>query len=516
MKKIRNIFLTGALVLLCACGGEETYRYSLTDVAAKNEEAQRLYDSGNYEESLEMFLDAMQEEPKDVLARIGVIKSQIALENYDMALMNLNMAVPVLSHEEELYDLYLQVSELTDNISIARNAVDLAKRYGVESFLERVPEKPVLGVEGGKYSQKLEVPVTVSDTGDMEIYISVNKKDSYYFDNVVYQSPWMMTTGETKLLAYCVRDGIPSETVEATYICEYEPTVVQFADSVMEQLVRSTINKQEGEITDLDCEQINSLSSYNLQSSDVDYEEYRQMKIKSLEDLRYFSNLTSLTIAEQTEIADYSQVGLCPLLSSLDMGSNELTDISFLSKLPCLSYLYLEDNQIKDVQPVLQCRNLRGLEIEGNPVDNLSELMQMQKLSMLRFDVGQLNDLTVLERWENLTDMSIYCTGKDDISVIGKMLQLDDLSIRYEYWEYDEYEEDDFIKDISFLENLTNLTYLNISGLRDLTQIDCLQNLTKLQNLYLYNRYDREHGNEDAEAVKELQKALPNCSISFD
>lgn len=516
MKRIRNIFLIGTLLLLCACSnGDTAYRYFRTDVSAKNEKAQSLYDSGKYEESLEMFLDAMQEEPKDVPARIGVIKSQIALENYDMALMNMNMAVPVLAHEEELYDLYLQISELTDNISIARNAVDLAKRYSEESFLERVPQKPVLGAEGGKYSQKLEVSVTVADMGDVEIYISVDKKDGYYFDNVVYQFPWMMTTGETKLSAYCVKDGIPSETVEATYICEYEPTAVQFADPVMEQMVRNTINRQEGEITDLDCEKINSLSSYDLQAGDVDYEEYRQMKIKSLEDLKYFPNLTTLTIQEQTEISDYSQVSLCPLLSSLNMRSNELTDISFLSRLPWLVYLYLEDNQIKDVRPVLQCSNLRGLEIEGNPVDDLSELMQMRKLYMLRFDVSQFNDLTILEQWDNLTEMSIYCTGKDDISVIGKMSQLDDLSIHYEYWVYDEYEEDDFIKDICYLENLTNLIYLDISGLRDLSQIDCLKNLTKLQNLYLYNRYDREHGEEDAEAVKELQKALPNCSISY-
>lgn len=516
MKKTRFIFLISVLFLLCACSGsEETYQYSQIDVSADNEAAQSLYDSGNYEESLEMFLDVMQKEPKDVTARIGVVKSQIALENYDMALMNLNMAVPVLAHEEELYELYLQISELTDNISVAKNAVNLAKRYGEKSFLERVPQKPVLEVAGGKYEQKMEVSVTAPDADNVEIYISVDKKDGYRYNDVIYCSPWIMTTGETKLSAYCVKDGVPSDIVEATYICEYEPTTILFADSVMEKLVRNTIGRQEGEITDLDCEQINQLSSYDLQSGEVDYEEYQKMKIKSLEDLQYFPNLTSLTLVEQAEIADYSQVRKCPLLNDLNLRSDSLSDISFMTELPYLSYLYLENNEISDLQPILQCKNLRGLEIAKNPVDDLSRLMQMPKLYMLRIEVGQFKDLTVLEQFENLTDVSIYCTGKDDLSFIRGMKKLDDLSILYEYWNYDKYEEDDFITDISFLENLTNLSYLSISGLRDLSQIDCLKNLTKLQNLYLYNRYDTEDSEKDAEAVRELQEVLPNCSISY-
>lgn len=516
MKKIRNFFLISVLFLLCACSGsEETYQYSQTDVSEDNGAAQSLYDSGNYEESLEMFLDVMQKEPKDVTARIGVVKSQIALENYDMALMNLDMAIPVLAHEEELYELYLQISELTDNISVAKNAVNLAERYGEKSFQERVPQKPVLGVEGGKYGQKMEVSVTAPDADNVEIYISVDKKDDYRYNDVIYCSPWIMTTGETKLSAYCVKDGIPSDIVEATYICEYEPTTILFADPMMEQLVRNTIGRQEGEITDLDCEQINQLSSYDLRSEEVDYEEYQKMKIKSLEDLQYFPNLTSLTLVEQAEIADYSQIRKCPLLNDLNLSSDSLYDISFVTEIPYLSYLYLENNQISDLQPILQCKNLRGLEIEGNPVDDLSKLMQLPKLYMLRFETGQFKDPTVLEQFENLTELSVYCTGKDDLSFVGNIIQLDDLSIQYEYWKYDEHGEDDFIKDISYLQNLKNLNYLNISGLRDLSQIDCLKNLARLQNLYLYNRYDTEDEEKDAEAVRDLQEALPNCSITY-
>ena len=62
---------------------------------------------------------------------------------------------------------------------------------------------------------------------------------------------------------------------------------------------------------------------------------------------------------------------------------------------------------------------------------------------------------------------------------------------------------------------MKNLNYLSISGLQDLSQIASLKNLTSLQNLYLYNRLDRDHEEEDAAAIADLQKALPNCNISY-
>ena len=91
MRKITCILVIGIMFLFCACAtGNEDYKYQAVDVTTKNETAKSFYEDGEYEDSLELYLEAMQENPKDIDARIGAVKCQIAMENYDMALMNLN------------------------------------------------------------------------------------------------------------------------------------------------------------------------------------------------------------------------------------------------------------------------------------------------------------------------------------------------------------------------------------------------------------------------------------------
>lgn len=514
MRKITCILIISIMFLFCACGNSnENYKYQSVDVTTKNEEAQSFYDNGEYEHSLDLYLEAMQENPKDVNARIGAVKCQIALENYSMALMNLSSAVRVAPQTEELYELYLEISKLTENISTAQTAVDLAKNYGVDSFLEKVPEKPILGYESGKYDQRIEVSVESVEEGT-EIYISVNKVNGYGYYNINYIKPWLMTTGETKLTAYCVKDGIPSETVEATYICEYAPSAVQFEDPVMEQLVRNTIDKAEGEITDIDCEQVTTLDNYDLRTDGMDYDVYRTMKIHSLNDLQYFPNLNYFYLYEQSEIEDYSCIAQCPLLVQLDLEDCGIEDISFISEMSYLSYLYLPDNQVTDINPMIQCENLCIIGVNGNPLNDISELAKLKHLYYLSFNVEQMKDISLLKQFENLKNLCIYRHDDTDLSALGQLTELESLTIEYDYQENEYYSDRVFITDISYLENLTNLTYLNISCLEDLSQMDYLKGLKKLQNLYLYNRKNTD-AEKDAVIIKELQQALPQCNIQY-
>ena len=514
MRKIICILIINIIFLFCACGNSsnENYKYQSVDVTTKNEEAQSLYDDGQYENSLDLYLEAMQENTKDINARIGAVKCQIALENYSMALMNLGSAVKVAPQTEELYELYLEISELTNNISTAQTAVNLAKNYNVESFLEKVPEKPILGYESGKYDQRIEVSVESAE--ETEIYISVNKVDSYNYYNIAYMKPWLMTTGETKLTAFCVKDGVPSETVEATYICEYMPSVVQFEDPVMEQLVRNTINKPEGEITDIDCEQVTTLDNYDLRTDGMDYDIYQAMKFHSLNDLQYFPNLTYLYLYKQSEIEDFSCITLCPLLVQLDLADCGIADIGFISEMPYLSSLYLSDNEVTDINPMIQCENLYYVAVDGNPLNDISELTKLKNLYYLSFNVEQIKDIGMLKQCENLKNLCIYRHDETDLSALGQLTELEGLTIEYDYQENEYYSNRIFITDISYLKNLTNLTYLRISCLEDLSQMDYLKGLKKLQNLYLYNRKNTD-AEKDTAIIKELQQALPQCNIQY-
>lgn len=512
MRKITSILVTGIIFLFCGCGnGRGNYNYQSVDVTAKNAEAQMLYDNGQYIDSLAAYLEAMQENPKDVDARIGAVKCQIALENYEMALVNLDSAVKVAPQTEELYELYLEISELTDNITVARTAVRLAKNYNVVNFMEKVPSKPILGYESGRYAQRIAVSVE-SEEEETEIYISVNKVDGYSYSNLDYRNPWPITSGETKLTAYCVKDGIPSESVEATYVCKYPPSVIQFEDPIMEQLVRNTLDKAEEEITNIDCELVTGLDSDDLRTNEMDYDEYMAMKIHSLNDLQYFPNLQYLYLYKQSEIEDYSCIAMCPTMWELYITECGIDDISFVSEMPYLSYLYFENNQVADLSSVIQCKNLRNIGVTGNPLNDISELSNLKNLISLTVNVEQMNDIGLLKQFENLTVLNISRCDDTDLSVLGELTKLQSLSIGYHNRESGD--DSIFIKDISYLENLTELTYLSISGLEDLSQVECLKRLKKLQTLNLYNRKD-EDPEKDADIIKDLQQSLPQCDIYY-
>ncbi len=514
MKKVTLGYMTAVLFLLCACGDHEiNYQYGSVDVSEKNQEAQQLYDEQEYEESLEIFLDAMQEEPKDIQARIGVIKCQIALENYDIALSDLSTAIEIAPRNTELYDLYFEISQLTEDINVARTAVDLAKRYDVNEIIEKMPQEPVFSYAGGHYDSRLEVSVSVSEPEQTEIYITVDKEGGSRYSGLLYTKPWVVTSGETHISAYCVKDGIPSEVAEETYICEYQPTAVQFQDEIMEQLVRNIIEKPEGDITDVDCEQVTNLSSYDLYTDSISYEEYSAMQIHTLSDLQFFPNLTSLMLQQQTEIEDYSPIAVCSCLDSLGIYNANVSDIGFIRELPMLHYLYIEDDQITDISPVSACKKITTLRLAGNPVDDISVITELEDLDDLSFDTEQIEDIGILAELNELRYLSVECNGKDDLSLIGELSGLESLTIQYDYWG-DDYNERSYITDISYLENLTSLTYLSISGLEDLSNTDSLKKLVNLQNLYLYNRGNSQPG-EDAKIIKELQRALPMCNISY-
>lgn len=514
MRKITYILVISAILSLCSCSNRnDNYRFQETDVTTENKDADALYENEEYEKSLDLYLTAMQENSKDINARIGAIKCQIALENYNMALMNLQLAVQVSPQTEELYDLYLEISEVTEDISAARTAVNYAKRYNVQDFLEKVPQKPILEYESGKYDRRVSVSVEVAED-DSQIYISVSKVDGYDYRNIAYTSPWIMTSGETKLTAYSVKNGIPSETVEATYICEYLPTTVCFEDPVMEQLVRNTLDKKEGEITDIDCEQITSLQSYKLQTEGMDYDEYQALKIHSLSDLKFFPNLITLDLYKQPEIKDFSCITSCPMLNQLDIQECGISDISFLLDMPMVMYLYVSNNKLSNVDPLLQNKQLRYLAINGNPIKDVSKLTSLENLYYLDFDADQTQNMEFLLQFKNLKDLSISRHDNADLSIIGELNQLERLTIAYDYQENEYYHDRIPITDISYLKNLKNLEYLSIDCLNDLSQVENLEGLNNLRDLYLYNRSSND-SQKDERIIEDLQLALPQCNIHY-
>lgn len=107
MKKWLLIILASCLCLTACKSGEDQASGNQPQsegIAAQNREALTAYEEGRIEDSLKQYAEVMKQNPLDMEARIGSAKCQIALENYELAAVNLSSATRVNPREEQIYD----------------------------------------------------------------------------------------------------------------------------------------------------------------------------------------------------------------------------------------------------------------------------------------------------------------------------------------------------------------------------------------------------------------------------
>lgn len=498
MKKVLFMLIC-MCILLSGCQNsmsEAVITYG--SVADINQEAVKLYDSGDFAAALSKYSEAISLNPTDIDAMIGTAQCQIALENYVMADTNLSAAVRVDPTDHRIYDLYIQMGKECDNINYARNAVSLAQAYNITDFLDRVPETPEISCPNGLYDSKFDVEILAP--GGSDIFVS-ESKDSMY-TSYKYHKPIAITRGDTSLEAYCVVDGIPSDTVTANYVCDYPPIEVSFVDPLIEQLVRLDLGIESGTITDVDCESITL----------IEQPESENIHVSSLEDLTLFPNLEELCLNNLENITDFSPLLSCKCLSIVDFSGCNIQDISFVEYLPNLEDCELSDNNITDLSPLVKCKNLYNLYVDGNPVNGLEALEKLD-LQGISVTAAYIKDFSVFNNWENLDFLQIYGCGGFDLAPLGDLNKLKYLYLNAREWEHlngNWSSRQGPISDISFLASLTELEHLHIRGLSDCDQIDVIKTLSKLSDLYI-----QMFGNSSLpdNIRQELQTALPKCSI---
>lgn len=517
----RNRFCMIALLLVLglvctACATPETKEQNAASVGYEDvsdilQNADILFQSGEYAKSLNQYLTAMEKNAKDMDARIGVVKCQLELGNYEIADMNLSMAQQIDPSSIEICKMYLKMSQETDSIYYAQTAVDLATRYGHVAILANVPVAPVIDQEPGNYSERIMLTVTCDDP-DAEVYVNLENSlnSDYHLYNAKYSEPIMLIRGENTVSVYSIKNGVPSETVTQTYSVNYDSFEVTFKEPLIEEIVRQTVGKAVGPITNYDCEKVTELDWYALQSVYTNYNTYQNLKIHSLEDLKYLPCLSYFNLQYQTEIEDYSPLKYCPMIYQASIYECDLTDTEFVKYLPNVTYLYLENNKISDLSGIENLTDLYGLSLYGNDGDAKIDpiLRNNKQIHYLNIEDTQLEDYSVLLEMGNLNTFYVRGITYTDYSVIGQLTNLESLDITYDY---DRREYGKSIGDISFLPQMQKLQFLYLNGVNKVSDLEYIKQLTNLTTLYLYNC----DATNDQAAMNELIQALPNCTISY-
>jgi Leucine-rich repeat (LRR) protein len=157
-------------------------------------------------------------------------------------------------------------------------------------------------------------------------------------------------------------------------------TVVAFSDANLEALIRVTLNKQGGDITDLDLESITALNGGGWNISDISGIEY------------------------------------CINLQNLDLRNNQINDISQLSDLVYLQTLSLLNNQISEISALSGLVNLEVLGLSGNQLIEIGSLGSLTNLNLLYLDNNQIINIISLSTLINLRELGLADNQIVDIS----------------------------------------------------------------------------------------------------
>lgn len=166
---------------------------------------------------------------------------------------------------------------------------------------------------------------------------------------------------------------------------------INIPDPNLEAVLRETLNKPVGTITDVDLEFIIYCDGHGRGITDIT-------------GLEYCDNLLSLNLSDN-DISDISALSLLfqrnsgAKLRELDLSNNQIRDISALADLWQVGIMNLADNQISDLSPLANENrryNVNLLNLSGNRISDLSGLRSMTNLQSLYISGNEISDISPL------------------------------------------------------------------------------------------------------------------------
>lgn len=218
------------------------------------------------------------------------------------------------------------------------------------------------------------------------------------------------------------------------------------ADPRLEQAIRDSLRKQEGQLTKADVSDIRKFyqAAHGVESLEgmqhfINLEEF-QITYGQIIDLSPLAGLTKLKrlMLWDQQIDDLSPLANLTNLERIIVFNNQISDISPLAGLTKLDYLDLDNNQVSDLEPLANLTRLDFLGLSHNQVKNLSPLSGLINLRTLKLDHNKITnlgpllseDLSALQNLDIAGNQLDYSPGSSALQQLT-ILQGRLLSVRY-------------------------------------------------------------------------------------
>lgn len=256
---------------------------------------------------------------------------------------------------------------------------------------------------------------------------------------------------------------------------------VQIQDPNLEAVVRETLGKFDGPLTDADMAELVFLDARRRGiatlagfTGAVNLEEW-SLAFNDIADATLPADLLHLTLLELrgNPLERLTVAAPLPALAQLLAAECLLTDLGFLGSLPQLRFLDLRYNDLPAFEPPGPLPELEHLDLGFNRVRDLGFLATLPKLKELLLDDNGLTAFPLAEPRPDLTFLSLTVNRFSDLTFLERLPNLETLDLA-----------SNLAAEYSFPTGLTRLAWLNL-GENRLTNVTFAPDTTNLVSLYL-------------------------------
>lgn len=188
----------------------------------------------------------------------------------------------------------------------------------------------------------------------------------------------MLLLSDNPIKDYSSLAGIRAGLTDCDFEPETGPQPIAFNDALLEQKIRTALNKPEGDITIVDTEAVTEL---------------------------WIGNEWQQEIPEDQQISNISALKYFPNLIKLSLSNHNAQRIDVLRVMSNLQEVDLANNDIRDLRPLLACKSLYWLNLNGCQCtsNDLATLAEMTGLAWL--DLSYSGNIKEISAIANLTGL---------------------------------------------------------------------------------------------------------------
>jgi serine/threonine protein kinase len=218
--------------------------------------------------------------------------------------------------------------------------------------------------------------------------------------------------------------------------------VVKFEEPMIEQAVRLSLDKEEGEIINEDellsvtalyvfgdkaAADEESITDYANQFVNNDGTILRG-QINSLADVTKLKNLRTIYLAYQN-IADLTPLSQLGSLESVELKHNPIVDVSPLSQVPSLISLGLFDTLVSDLTALSRCTRLISVDVGYTNIKSMTALDGLESLQVIAIRKAPLINLDHIETHAMLEQIYLSETHLMDLAPLLELPHLQQVEI---------------------------------------------------------------------------------------